>query len=138
MKKTAASFLLLAASLGGCKHDADSPGPDPGTLAGSWRLTDRQCYCPAGQPLPDEQITFDASGHFQLFRGGALATVGSYAFSQGMPCGGSSTNATQITLTAATPNVYVPHGAYTQQNNTLVIDQCSVADGPKYTYTRQP
>jgi hypothetical protein len=138
MKKTATFLLLLTASFGGCKHNVESPGPDPGTLAGNWRLTDRQCYCPAGQPLPDEQITFDANGHFQLFRNGALATEGSYAFSQGMSCGGSTTNVTLLTLKGTTPNVYVPYGAYSQQNNVLVLDQCYVADGPKFTYQRQP
>jgi len=35
------------------------------------------------------------------------------------------------------PNVYVPKGAYSVQHNVLVIDQCSAADGPRYTYQRQ-
>jgi hypothetical protein len=108
MKKTATFLLLLTASFGGCKHNVESPGPDPGTLAGNWRLTDRQCYCPAGQPLPDEQITFDANGHFQLFRNGALATEGSYAFSQGMSCGGSTTNVTCLPSRALRPTSTCP------------------------------
>ncbi|AMR26808.1 hypothetical protein A0257_06575 [Hymenobacter psoromatis] len=135
MNKLLYTSLLLAASLSGCRHDSDSPAPSD-ELAGTWRLTNVQCYCPAGQPVPNEVLTLDAGQHFQLFRNGALAAEGSYATSQGPSCS-ASVSVPLITLTASVPSVYVPKGAYSIQNNMLVIDQCSAADGPKYTYQRQ-
>ncbi len=135
MNKLLYASLLLVASFSGCRHDSDSPAPSD-ELAGSWRLTGLQCYCPAGQPVPNEVLTLDASQHFQLFRNGTLAATGSYATGQGANCSASDLVAT-ITLTATVPNVYVPKGAYSVQSNVLVIDQCSAADGPRYTYQRQ-
>ncbi|WP_223649232.1 hypothetical protein [Hymenobacter psoromatis] len=44
MNKLLYASLLLAASLGSCRHDSDSPAPADG-LAGSWRLTNMMCYC---------------------------------------------------------------------------------------------
>lgn len=135
MRNILYTTLLLASCLAGCRHDSDSPAPS-GELAGIWRLTNLQCFCPAGQPLPDEVLTLDASRHFQLFRNGTLAAAGSYATSQGPSCSASD-SVPLLTLTATAPNAYVPKGAYVIQNNTLIIDQCSAADGPKYTYQRQ-
>jgi hypothetical protein len=129
--------MLLATGLAGCQRTASSPEPEPGTtLVGSWRLTAYLCNCPPNQPVPDESVTFDASQHFKLYRNKALAVEGTYATSQGSNCGGG-TSEPLITLTASTPNAYAPKGAYTLAGNTLVIDQCSAADGPRYTYTRQ-
>lgn len=129
-------LLLLAASLAGCTHDADSPGP--ATLVGTWRLTDRMCYC-AAAPLPDETITFTTDQRFRLLRNGTLAAEGTYALSRGPACG-ETTDRDQLRLVATTAGAYVPTGAYTVQSQTLVIDQTNkcVSDGPVYTYTRQP
>jgi hypothetical protein len=128
--------LLLTASLAGCKHDADTV-PLSDDLAGTWRLTDMQCFCPAGQQVKDEVITFDAAQRFQLSRDGQLAAEGTYALSQGSACTGGSGTQALLKLTASATTTYVPSGAYSIQNNTLVIDQCSAADGPKYTYRRE-
>ena len=135
MKKFS-SLLLLTASLAGCRHEADLPSP--ANLLGTWRLTDRQCYC-AVAPVPDETITFEASQRFQLFRNGKLAAEGSYALSRSPACGETIAR-DQLRLAATTAGVAVPTGAYTVQNQTLVIDQTNqcVSDGPVYTYTRQP
>jgi len=134
-------FLYLvafaASSLAGCQRDSDSPAPAlSDELAGNWRLTNVQCYCPAGQPVPNEVLKLDASQHFQLFRNGTLAAEGTYATGQGTSCSASNL-VPVITLTASSATVYVPKGAYTVADNVLVIDQCSAADGPKYTYQRQ-
>ncbi|MDJ0364163.1 hypothetical protein QMK33_03290 [Hymenobacter sp. H14-R3] len=133
------SLLLLVTGLAGCQRTASSPEPEAAqgtTLVGSWRVTAYQCNCPPNYPLPNESVTFDASQHFKLYRNKVLAAEGTYATGQGSNCGGG-TSEPIITLTASTPNTYVPEGAYTLTSNTLVIDQCSAADGPKYTYTRQ-
>jgi hypothetical protein len=135
MRKTCA-LLLLAASLAGCRPEADLPSPD--TLIGTWRLTNMACYCTAS-PTRDETITFDTNQRFQLFRGGTLAAEGTYALSRGPACG-ETIDRDQLRLAATTAGAYVPTGAYTVQGQTLVIDQTNqcVSDGPVYTYTRQP
>ncbi len=137
MNKLLYLTAFAASSLVGCRHDSDSPAPAlSDDLAGSWRLTTLQCYCPASQPLPNEVLKLDASQHFQLFRNGTLAAEGTYATGQGPSCSASNI-VPVITLTASSSTVYVPKGAYTVENNVLVIDQCSAADGPRYTYQRQ-
>jgi hypothetical protein len=136
MKATCYSLLALAASLTGCRHDADLPSPD--ALIGTWRLTHVACYCVA-TPTPDETITFSTSRQFQLMRNGALAAEGTYALSRGPACG-ETLERDQLRLVVTTAGAYAPTGAYTVQNQTLVIDQTNkcVSDGPVYTYTRQP
>jgi len=131
-----ALFLLTSASLTSCGNKADLPSPD--NLIGTWRLTARACYCEAA-PVPDEVITFDNSKRFQLFRNKALAAEGTYSLSRGPACG-ESVDRDQLRLTVTTAGAYAPTGAYTVQNQTLVIDQTNkcVSDGPVYTYTRQP
>ncbi len=136
MNKLLYISLFLAISLSGCRHDSDSPGPD--TLVGSWHLTNRMCYCPAGPP-PDETLVFDANPHFQLFRAGKLAYEGVYATSQGAVCAGAPSQSL-LTLNGAVAAVILsPSGAYTLQNSTLVIDQGSycLADAVVSTYQRQ-
>jgi hypothetical protein len=128
-------LVLLTASLAGCQRGATSPNPET-TLVGTWRLTGYQCHCPPNQPVPDESVTFDASQHFKLYRRQALAAEGTYTTGQGISCGGGTPEPI-ITLTPAAADTYAPKGAYTLAGNTLVIDQCSAADGPKCTYTRQ-
>ncbi|MGI4734494.1 MAG: hypothetical protein ACRYG7_04875 [Janthinobacterium lividum] len=137
MNKLLYLSAFAAASLTSCRHDSDSPMPAlSDELAGSWRLTNVQCYCPPGQPVPNEVLKLDTGQHFQLFRNGTLVAEGTYATGQGINCSASNT-VPVITLTTASSTVYVPKGAYTVENNVLTIDQCSAADGPKYTYQRQ-
>ncbi len=128
------SVIALAAGLAGCQRNATPPEPGT-TLVGSWRLTALQCNCPPNQPVPDELLTLDASQHFQLLRAGKLAATGTYATSQEPSCTGG-TAGPKLTLSPAVPDTYVPGGAYTLQANSLIIDQCSAADGPRYTYQR--
>lgn len=128
-------LLLAGASLAGCQRAATTASPAT-TLQGTWRLTGYQCHCPPGQPVPDESLTLEAGQHFKLYRNQALAAEGTYTTGEGASCGGG-TPGPLITLTPASADAYAPHGAYTLAGNTLVIDQCSAADGPKYTYTRQ-
>jgi hypothetical protein len=135
MKNFPFAIALLATCASSCQRTTQSL--EPGTsLVGTWRLTAYQCHCPPNQPVPDESVTFEAGQHFRLYRKGALAAEGTYTTGQGVSCGGGASEPI-ITLTAASPDAYAPKGAYTLAGNTLVIDQCSAADGPKYTYTRQ-
>jgi len=133
--------LLLGAATG-CQRTpqataaSTAAGAPATTLAGTWRLSDYQCHCPPGHPIPDEVLTLDASQHFRLMRDKKLAAEGTYATSTGVSCGGGTLEPI-ITLTPKDADTYVPKGAYTLEGSTLVIDQCSAADGPKYTYTRQ-
>lgn len=127
--------LLLATNLAGCAREADSLSP--ATLVGTWRLTDRMCYC-AASPLPDEVLTFTTEQRFQLFRDGTLAADGTYSLSRSPACGETIARDQLRLVTIA--RAYVPTGAYTVQGPTLIIDQTNgcVSDGPIYTYTRQP
>ena len=136
MKQFPLAFALLAAGASGCQRTT-TQAQAPGTpLVGTWKLTAYQCHCPPNQPVPDESVTFDASQHFKLYRNKALAAEGTYATGEGVNCGGG-TSEPIITLTPTSADTYAPKGAYTLAGNSLVIDQCSAADGPKYTYTRQ-
>jgi hypothetical protein len=128
-------LLLCGASLTGCQRTATSTSPTT-TLEGTWRLTGYQCHCPPSQPVPDEVLTIAAGQRFRLVRDKALAAEGTYTTGQAVSCGGGTPEPV-ITLTPTAADAYAPHGAYTLAGNTLVIDQCSAADGPKYTYTRQ-
>jgi hypothetical protein len=133
---TKSLFLILAvAGLASCQRSPTSLEPGT-TLVGSWRLTAYQCHCPPNQPVPDELVTLDANQHFKLYRNKVLEAEGTYATGEGISCGGG-TSEPILTLTPASSDAYAPKGAYTLAGNTLVIDQCSAADGPKYTYTRQ-
>lgn len=130
------SLGLLGAATG-CQRTPQAATAASGTgLAGTWRLTDYQCHCPPGHPVPNELLTLDANQHFRLLRDNKLAAEGTYSTGKGISCGGGTPEPI-LTLTPATADTYAPKGAYTLAGTTLVIDQCSAADGPKYTYTRQ-
>lgn len=136
MKHFPIAIALLATSAGGCQRAATQAQAPGTTLVGTWKLTAYQCHCPPNQPVPDESVTFEAGQRFKLYRNKALAAEGTYTTGEGVSCGGGASEPI-ITLTPASADAYAPHGAYTLEGSTLVIDQCSAADGPKYTYTRQ-
>ncbi|MGI4835154.1 MAG: hypothetical protein ACRYFK_17005 [Janthinobacterium lividum] len=128
-------LLGLLLSFGGCQPQA-TPAPSD-ELVGSWRLTNLQCYCPAGW-LPDEQLLLEANRRYQLYQGGQLKSAGSYATSQGSLCG-QGTSKTLLRLTPDSTGAYTRNGSYTLQANRLIIDQGSecLADAPVATYKRQ-
>jgi hypothetical protein len=104
---------------------------------GTWRLTNLQCYCPAGW-LPDEQLLLEADLRYQLYQGGRLKSAGRYATSQGNLCGQAGSQLL-LRLTPDSTGAYAPSGAFTLQGNKLVIDQGSecLADAPVATYKRR-
>lgn len=130
------TLALLAAATSGCQRAATQAQAPSATLVGTWKLTAYQCHCPPNQPIPDESVTFETGQRFKLYRNKALAAEGTYTTGEGVSCGGGASEPI-ITLTPASADAYAPHGAYSLQGSTLVIDQCSAADGPKYTYIRQ-
>ncbi len=129
------ALALLAAGASGCQRAATQAQAPSATLVGTWKLTAYQCHCPPNQPVPNESVTFEPGQRFKLYRNQALAAEGTYTTGEGVSCGGGASEPI-ITLTPTAEDAYAPHGAYTLQGNTLVIDQCSAADGPKYTYTK--
>jgi hypothetical protein len=135
MKNFPLAIALLATSAISCQRATHVTEPG-NTLVGTWRLTGYQCHCPPNQPVPDESVTFEAGQRFKLYRNKALAAEGTYTTGEGASCGGGASEP-MITLTPTAADTYAPKGAYTMEGNTLVIDQCSAADGPKYTFTRQ-
>jgi hypothetical protein len=135
MKKFPFAIALLATGAISCQRTPQTTEPSA-TLVGTWRLTAYQCHCPPNQPVPDESVTFEAGQRFKLYRKGALAAEGTYTTGEGVSCGGGASEP-MLTLTPSATDAYAPKGAYSMEGNTLVIDQCSAADGPKYTYTRQ-
>lgn len=136
MKQSFTLLLLLALGAAGCRHDADLP--EPGSLAGSWRLTRVQCYC-STSPVPDELLTFSSGQRFQLLRDGRLSSEGTYGLSRSPACG-QTTDRDQLTFRVASPGTYAPSGAYTLAGSTLVVDQTNncISDQPVYTYQRVP
>jgi hypothetical protein len=133
------SLGLLLSAATSCQRTPPTAAAAPGTgttLVGTWRLSAYQCHCPPNQPVPDEVLTLDTNQHFRLMRDKALAAEGTYQTGTGTNCGGGTPEPI-ITLTPTNADTYAPKGAYALDGSTLVIDQCSAADGPKYTYTRQ-
>lgn len=132
-----ASILLVALGLAGCGKDSDLPEPEPGSLAGIWRLTKVQAMLPGA--LRNETLVFSSAQNFQLFRDNSLEARGTYSLSIAPSCG-ETDNRPQLAFQATGPTGYVPQGAYTLQGNTLVIDQTNrcFSDGAIYTYQRVP
>lgn len=134
--KRALFLLALLAGLGGCTRQQADPAPSE-ALVGTWRLTNLQCYCPAGW-LPDEQLLLEANQRYQLYRGGQLKSVGRYTTSQGSLCSQGASQSL-LRLVPDSTGAYAPSGAYVLQGNQLVIDQGSacIPDAPVATYKRQ-
>ena len=139
MKQTFYAVFLLA-SLGACRDDDTTPATNPAALVGRWRLSARQCYCPAG-PVPDEVLTFEASGGFQFFRNGQLANQGAYFTSLGEVCSGAPRQPLlRFAGVSSNSNNLLAGGSYSLRGNTLVIDQGTycLPDVAVSTYERQP
>lgn len=130
-------MLLVALGLASCGKDSDLPEPEPGSLAGSWRLTKVQAMLPG--PLRNETLVFSSAQSFQLFRDNSLSAQGTYRLSLAPSCG-ETANRSQLAFQVTTPSGYVPQGAYSLQDNTLVIDLTNrcFSDGAIYTYQRVP
>jgi len=140
--KTLASCLLLALALGACHREAARPAeatpPAASTsVVGTWQLVALQCFCPANRTVPNQRLTLDSTRHFQYFTDGKLAATGTYALGTGSACSSAASPDALLQVTPATAGTYAPHGNYTLRGDSLIIDQCLAADGPRYTFRRQ-
>lgn len=131
-----ALLLAVAASTTACQKDRDAE-PTPGTdLEGSWRLVDRQCYCPAA-PTLDETATFTAT-NFLFNRAGRPAASGTYARTTGLPFCGGSAPVPVLSLAYTNGGSVLQNAAFTLSGDTLVLDYGSPCDAPRDTYRRLP
>ncbi|WP_426060841.1 hypothetical protein [Hymenobacter sp. B1770] len=123
------SLLASGSMLTGCEKESDSLSG----LAGTWKLTNRECFCvPA--PVPNETATFTNS-EFSFYKEGQLSASGTYAFTEGKTCGGS-TLIPVARLTYATLNNPPTDVVVTVAGNTLVLDYGIACDAPRETYKR--
>ena len=126
------SFRLVLLSVGllqGCKKDSDSPTG----LAGTWKLTDRQCFCPR-LPLPNEMVVF-TNTKFTFYREGQRTVYGNYSYGTGRTCGGSAL-VPVIHLAYVNANSVPQDVVVTVTGNTLVLDYGGPCDAPVNTYQR--
>lgn len=142
--KTVAPLLALALALGACHYEAVPPAATaeapaaPGTsVVGTWRLVALQCFCPANNTVPNQRLLLDSARRFQYFVRDKLAAAGTYTLGTGSACSAAASAEPLLQVTLAAPNTYAPHGNYTLRGDTLIIDQCLAADGPRYTFRRQ-
>ncbi len=127
--------LLLATSTGllSCKKDAPALGTG---LIGTWKLTQRQCYCPQA-PVPNELVVFTAT-RFSFYKNNSLASSGTYADTTASICG-TTPPAPALRLTYFSSS-QLPQSfsvAASISGNTLVLDHGGCLDAPVDTYERQ-
>ncbi|MBF9236682.1 hypothetical protein I2I05_04675 [Hymenobacter sp. BT683] len=133
MHSLSRSFRLIALAtlslLAGCKEDAEL-----GTgLAGTWKLTNRQCFCPPSA-LPSEMVTFSDT-EFYFYKENRQTGYGTYAFESGKTCGGSVLIPV-LRFDFVSDNRQLTHAEATVTGNTLVLDYGSPCDAPRDTYQR--
>ena len=137
-----ATVLLLgtvATGLAGCKKE-QSAEPNTG-LQGTWKLTDRQCFC-VRVPLPNETLMFTDT-RFAIHINGNLGTNGSYTINHTRAglCGDTASAPFPVLQFIYPINGMVlpprPTG-FTLNGNTLVLDYGSPCDAPRDTYQRLP
>jgi len=104
---------------------------------GTWQLVALDCNCLPGSKLPNQRLTLASSQQLQFYDGNKLTAEGTYTLATGSACSGGTSAEPLLSVTLSTPAAYAPHGNYTQRGDTLVIDQCLAADGPRYTFRRQ-
>ena len=126
----AATLLSLAA----CQKDTAAPAS---SLEGTWRLTNRQCFC-APAPVPDETVLFTAT-RFTFFRGNRGMRLGNYSPGTAtVPCFNNGTTGPALLLTDsnATTIPGPPTIQYRLDGNTLTLDYGGPCDGSVDTYER--
>ena len=126
----AATLLSLAA----CQKETAAPAS---SLEGTWRLTNRQCFC-APAPVPNETVLF-AAARFAFFRGGRALQFGGYTLgTAAAPCfnNGTTGPALHLTYSAASTNLGPPNTQYRLDGNTLTLDYGGPCDGSVDTYER--
>ena len=135
MKSPFDIFLLLllgaAAGLSSCKKDADPTS----SLVGTWQLRSRQCECAAG-PVPDETVTFTATGFF-LYRNGQFVGDGTYRDTTVRLCSSVPIPALHFRYTSLRLPSFNASATIQALGTTLVLDHGGECDALLDTYTRQ-
>jgi len=122
------ALLLLGLAAVSCQSDDDDVTPQ--SLVGYWKLTQLECYCPAGTPTPNEAIEFKEDGKVTTYKNGQVEQTGTYTLGRGStPC---ATDTAVVTLTW--PDSYVKP-SYSLQDKTLVLDGGICVDVSRKTYT---
>ena len=142
--KPLACLLLLGLGLGSCSQQsasplADAPMADAAkstSVVGTWQLT-RLETGRAGNSLPNQRLTLTSNQQLQFYDNDKLAAEGTYTLGTGSACSAAASPDPLLRVALSTPAAYAPHGNYTLRGDTLVIDQCLAADGPRYTFQRQ-
>ena len=128
------TLALTLLPLVSCDKEATTPAS---ALEGTWRLTNRQCFCTPA-PVPDETIRFTTT-QFTFFRGNRGMRVGTYAVgTAAVPCANNGTTGPALLLTDsnATTIPGSPTVQYRLDGNTLVLDYGGPCDAPVDTYER--
>jgi hypothetical protein len=131
-------LLVLAGPVVGCKKDSDTEkgsGAAVG-LEGTWRLKERQCYCPPGQ-VPNEMVKFTATT-FIFFKDNRPASSGTYSQTTSASyCGQTiQTPALRFVYNGTSPTLQNP--SLTLTDGTLVLDYGLACDAARETYVRVP
>ena len=124
-------FIISTSLLAGCKKDSDTMP----SLAGTWQLTSRVCYC-APEPLPKEMVKFTDSS-FTFYKDGQPTVYGNYTFTTAKTCGGP--DAVPVVRFAYVNANSVPQDIKaTLSGNKLVLDYGGgcLPDAPVATYER--
>jgi hypothetical protein len=142
--RTLALSIALALPLGACHRETATPTEGTATdvaastsVVGTWQLVALQCFCPANRTVPNQRLALDSARRFQFFDNDKLVAAGTYTLGTGSACSGAASTDALLRVTPTTPNAFAPHGNYTLRGDTLIIDQCLAADGPRYTFRRR-
>ena len=133
---TAYAFFATTLGLTACEEGCVEPmAPESTGLAGTWQLSDRQCFC-LQTTLPNERIVFTDST-FAIYQQDTLARSGRYTLvNNAITCG--STSAEPAVHFVFNPSVGFNSldAQYTLNGNTLILDYGSPCDAPRNTYKR--
>jgi len=128
--------VLAVALLGLASCQKDASTTPSAALEGTWQLTGRQCYCPAG-PVPDEKLVFSGQ-QVVYYKNGQVVRTGEYAITTAASAclGGSGTPAPALRITYPPSNIGPTVPQYILAGNTLTLDYGGPCDAPVDTYVR--
>jgi hypothetical protein len=127
--------LYLSFGLSGCdRSKPECAAPATPGLEGTWKLVERQCYCPRSTPTPNETLTLTATA-YSIYTNGQLSENGTY-ISQAVTLCGSPGPALGLRFTHTTLNIGPRDAMPTLKGDTLVLDYGSPCDAPRDTYQR--
>jgi hypothetical protein len=136
-------LLLVASALAGCNKEAavglaapEQKASVAAGLEGTWRLTERQCFCQPGQKVPNEVVTFTATT-FAFSKNNSPISSGTYSRADSASmCGQvAKTPALRFVYTAG-PGSALRNPSINLAGDTLTMDYGIACDAPRETYVR--